>query len=117
MQTKLAETTQLIEQRIKQLCDTMIDKYTNRYQGNDLVFEVVKGTKYYKIIEQIRSASALGGGHTSVHAFVGRQTGSVYKPASWKAPSKHVRYNLLDDASFETCLERCDWAGGYLYMA
>jgi hypothetical protein len=26
----------------------------------------------------------------------------VYKPASWKAPAEHARYQLLDDQSFET---------------
>ena len=52
----------------------------------------------------------------SIHAFIDRQSGSVYKPASWKAPAKHVRYNLLDDVSYETCLHNADWAGSYLYM-
>jgi hypothetical protein len=27
-----------------------------------------------------------------------------------------VRYNLLDDVSYEQCLKNADWAGGYLYM-
>lgn len=33
----------------------------------------------------------------SVHAFVDRQTGDVYKPASWKTPAKHARGNIFDN--------------------
>ena len=30
----------------------------------------------------------------SVTAFIDKNTGEVYKPASWKAPAKHVRFDL-----------------------
>ena len=30
----------------------------------------------------------------SVHAFVDKNTGEVFKPASYNAPAKHVRYDL-----------------------
>ena len=30
----------------------------------------------------------------SVTAFIDKNTGEVYKPASWKGPAKHVRYDL-----------------------
>ena len=54
----------------------------------------------------------------SVTAFVDKQTGEVYKPASWKSPAKHVRFNLLIIAEREYLLnpDNCDWAGGHLYM-
>ena len=52
----------------------------------------------------------------SVHAFVDKKTGEVFKPASFKAPAKIVRYNLLSIESREECFERADWAGGYLYI-
>ena len=52
----------------------------------------------------------------SVHAFVDKKTGEVYKPASFKAPAKIVRFNLLNIASREQCFARADWAGGYLYV-
>ena len=29
-----------------------------------------------------------------LHAFIDKNTGEVYKPASWKAPAKHVRFDL-----------------------
>ena len=54
----------------------------------------------------------------SVHAFIDIQTGEVYKPASWKAPAKHVRYDLrlIKDREFLHNPKNVDWAGGHLYM-
>ena len=75
----------------------------------DYKFEIEEGRKYYKIV--------MVSNQRSVHAFVDKKTGDVYKPASWKSPAKYVRYNLLDSDSCDECLKRADWAGGYLYMA
>ena len=74
----------------------------------DYSFEIEEGRKYYKIV--------MVSNQRSVHAFVDKKTGDVYKPASWKSPAKYVRYNLLDSDSCDECLKRADWAGGYLYM-
>ena len=54
----------------------------------------------------------------SVTAFIDKQTGQVYKPASWKAPAKHVRYDLrlIKDREFLHNSKNVDWAGGHLYM-
>jgi hypothetical protein len=68
-------------------------------------FSVEEGRKYLKVI----MAAA---GSKSVHAFVDRD-GNVYKAASYKAPAKGIRYNLLTDP--ETCYQKAEWAGGYLY--
>ena len=54
----------------------------------------------------------------SVTAFIDKQTGQVYKPASWKAPAKHVRFDLrlIQDREFLFNPNNIDWAGGHLYM-
>ena len=54
----------------------------------------------------------------SVTAFIDKNTGEVYKPASWKAPAKHVRFDLRIIREREYLLnpKNCDWAGGHLYM-
>ena len=54
----------------------------------------------------------------SVTAFIDKNTGEVYKPASWKAPAKHVRYDLrlIKDREFLHNPKNVDWAGGHLYM-
>ena len=51
-------------------------------------------------------------------AFIDKNTGEVYKPASWKAPAKHVRFDLriIREREFLLNPENCDWAGGHLYM-
>jgi len=74
----------------------------------DYEFTVESGRKYHKIM---MSAN----GSRSVHAFVDRKTGEVYKPASIKAPAKGVRYDLRLIEQREWLFENADWAGGYLY--
>ena len=81
-----------------------------RYDAPVYKFYIESGRKYHKIIMETDSGSR------SVHAFVDMKTGEVYKPASFKAPAKIVRYNLLIIESREQCFERADWAGGYLYV-
>jgi hypothetical protein len=83
--------------------------YINNH-GIDAEFYVKTGRKYLKLI--FRDT----GGQKSVHAFIDRTTGDVYKPASWQAPAKHVRYNVLDEESRERLYDQADWAGGYLYL-
>ena len=91
----------------------------NNGTANLMRFVVTKGRKYFKITSheydtfQDRNEYREGG----VHAFVNKNTGEVYKPASYNSPhTKHVRYNLLDENSRANCLLKADWAGGYLYI-
>ena len=88
--------------------------------ANLMYFKVNTGKKYYKIVQmefdtfQDRNEYREG----SVHAFVDKQTGQVYKPASWQAPAKHVRFDLriIKEREFLLNPKNCDWAGGHLYM-
>ena len=77
----------------------------------DMEFVFESGRKYHKIWQ------VDAGGSRSCHAFIDKKTGEVYKPASYKAPAKGVRYNLLIIKEREYLLNpaNCDWAGGYLY--
>ena len=75
----------------------------------DYDFYPETGRKYHKIIMN-------AAGSRSVHAFVDKKTGQVYKSASWKAPAKGVRYDLRIIEQREWLLENADWAGGYLYL-
>lgn len=83
-----------------------IDKLMNGECDYDFVIE--SGRKYHKIVMVNNQRSA--------HAFVDKQTGEVYKAASWKAPAKGVRFDLRIINQRESVLEKCDWSGGYLYM-
>ena len=86
--------------------------------ANLMRFVVTKGRKYFKITsheyDTYRDRNEYREG--SVNCFVDRETGDVYKPASYNKPAKHVRYNLLERSSRAECLLRADWAGGYLYL-
>jgi oxalate decarboxylase/phosphoglucose isomerase-like protein (cupin superfamily) len=73
----------------------------------DYVIET--GKKYHKVI------FVDGGGSRSVHAFIDKNTGEIYKSASWKSPAKGVRFDLRLITDREWLLKNADWAGGYLY--
>ena len=93
------------------LCDALVDNFKNSHPTSaPYKFEIESGRKYLKIIMECDDGSR------SVHAFVDKKTGEVYKAASWKAPAKIVRFNLLIIEQREWLLEHADWAGGYLYV-
>jgi len=83
-------------------------------------FVIKTGRKYYKIMQhefdtfQDRNEYREG----SVHAFVDKNTGEVFKPASYNAPAKHVRYDLrvINDRVKLHDPRYTGWSGGYLYM-
>ena len=85
-----------------------------------MYFKIKTGKKFYKIVQlnfdtfQNRNEYREG----SVHAFVDKKTGQVYKPASWQAPAKHVRYDLriIKEREFLFNSNNTGWAGGYLYL-
>ena len=109
--------SQIVEKRIIALCKRLEENYQKRYPdfNSKKVFKMELGRKYWKLnqVDYDANGEEFSGG---VHAFVDRNSGDVYKPASWKSPAKHIRYNLLDDNSFDNCISRADWAGGYLYI-
>ena len=76
----------------------------------DMRFEYETGRKYHKIWQVDENGSR------SCHAFIDKKTGGVYKPASYKAPAKGVRFDLRLIEHREWLLENADWAGGYLYV-
>ena len=91
------------------LCDALLMDFNRRGHTLEYKFYIESGRKYHKIIMETEAGSR------SVHAFVDKKTGDVYKAASFKAPAKGVRFNLLSITSREKCFERADWAGSYLY--
>ncbi len=108
-----------IEYSIRQHQRT-IDKYGNDVEYHQECIKKLKegicdydfypetGRKYHKIIMNAN-------GSRSVHAFVDKKTGEVYKAASWRGPAKGQRCNLLIIKEREWALENADWAGNWLY--
>mgnify|MGYP003344930545 FL=1 len=61
------------------------------------------GSKYVKIV------TISGGGSRSVHCFVEKENGNIWRAASWKAPARNfVRGNVFDQASY---INRIQWTG------
>ena len=104
------EQTANVLKYCEMLCEALFQDIERQHNNSGYKFYIESGRKYHKIIMECDD------GARSVHAFVEKKFGAVYKPASWKAPAKHIRFTLLDDNSREECFARCDWAGGYLYM-
>ena len=92
----------------KELVTRLQEDYDTNSTSDRYKFEIQTGRKYHKIIDHPE--------HGGVHAFVDKNTGEVYKPASWKSPAKHVRYDLRIISDRERCFENADWAGSYLYL-
>ena len=82
--------------------------YDRQYKSNSnpCKFAITSGRKYHKILDRTGS----------VHAFVNKQTGELYKPASWNAPAKRVRYDLRRIKQRHECFNNADWCGSYLYL-
>ena len=91
--------------------------------ANLMKFKVYSGKKYYKIVQQefeTWEKSKYYGQYrdSSVHSFVDKETGEVYKPAGWAKPAKHVRFDMRDVKQLKFLLDpkNVGWAGGYLYL-
>ena len=80
----------------------------------DYEFIIESGRKYHKIIMVIDNGAGRSPSR-SVHCFIDKKTGEVYKSASWKSPAKGVRYDLRIIEQREWLLENADWASAYLY--
>ena len=92
----------------EELVTRLQEDYDRQYKNSSqpCKFSITTGRKYHKILDR----------KGSVHAFVNKQTGEVFKPASWNAPAQHVRYDLRVINDRNRCFENADWAGSYLYL-
>ena len=132
---RIADWTQTycetLEENYKQHSIRMHQNYTSDWSkqqlesikngtANLMKFVIKTGRKYHKIISQefdtFQDRNEYRNG--SVHAFVDKNTGEVYKPASYNKPAKHVRYDLriINDRVKLHDPDYTGWAGGYLYM-
>ena len=94
------------------LCDVLQANYKSQYSHvSNYTFALdSSGRKYHKLFMYINNQ------RDSIHAFIDKKTGDVFKPASIKAPAKGVRYNMLNMNSRQEMFARADWAGSYLYI-
>ena len=114
----MESSNQNIEALTCQLCTILDEQYTKSKSTNmsaiGRTFLVTPGRKYFKIVMYGTLNGCIESPLSwSVHAFVDKKTGLVYKPAGWAQPAKGARYNLTCD--METLKVKANWHGGYLY--
>ncbi len=115
-------TTQMIETQTKPqfLTEALIEVLNNQWKVNaiesgrsvynQLEYEV--GRKYIKVWSYLVGEEKRINGR-SVWMFVDKNTGECYKPASYKAPAKYVRYLITQLADNPHI---CDAYGSFLYL-
>lgn len=79
----------ITEEEINDFCNRVKLLKDTEYPTNHHVIGFDKGSKYYRIWTEQGSSK-------SVYCFVDKETGGIYKSASWKTPAKHVRGNIKD---------------------
>ena len=114
-ENRFPENTKYYQDRVDEI---------NNGTANLYKFVFKTGKKFHKVYflqyEEANEYYNRKAGYTagSVHCFIDKQTGEVYKPASWKAPAKHVRFDLrlIQDREFLFNPNNISWAGSHLYM-
>lgn len=98
-----------VENLTIELCNYLRANFLRAGHNNEFAptYTFETGKKYLKVVMNDPS------GHRSVHAFVDKKTGDLYKAAGWAQPAKGVRYNLFKD--IDKLKITADWSGGYLY--
>ena len=81
-------------------------------------WKALVGRKFFKIVYQTFDEDENRFRNGSVHAFIDKKTGEVYKAASWQNPAKHVRFDMriIKDREFLHNPDNINWTGGHLYM-
>ena len=99
--------------------DPYLQEKVNQIESGEddrISFFIENGRKYYKVCLRWKQVNRQFKDDISVHCFVDKLSGEVYKPAGWKQLAKHVRFNMSDDIDRAKLYNVCDWAGGYLYL-
>jgi hypothetical protein len=118
----------LVKGRIKEAVgDTTVEDGVNAYV-TAVNAEMMKGefSKQYEAKQEELKARAANkywrleifefGKARSIHAFVDKETGDIYKPAGWKAPAKGSRGNITDPSYISRVSQtRHPQMGGHLY--
>ena len=122
--TSFNEAMEKFCEKLTENVKPQVDKFSHMHSVR---FGVDGGRKYIKVKSYTKNWHTdynedgtttkylVGGDNGSIHCFVDRTTGDIYKPATWKMPytkgNNAVRGNIYDASSFE----KTDLHGGWLY--
>ena len=112
---RFPENTKYYQERVEEIENGTANLYKFDYKVGKKFIKVLN-LQYQESCDYYNRPAGYRKG--SVTAFIDKQTGEVYKPASWKAPAKHVRFDLriIKEREFLHNPKNVDWAGGHLYM-
>ena len=122
--TSFNEAMEMFCTRLEENCKAYVDTFDYM---ESVEFRPDGGKKYIKVKQFQKNwhtdynddgtttKRLVGGEKGSIHCFVEKQTGDIYKPAGWKSPylkgMNAVRGNIYDSTTFE----KTDMHGGWLY--
>ena len=126
--TKLRIKPTSFDEAMNRFCEKLgqdAQEYIERFNHMDSVeFKPCGGRKYIKVKSfttnintnhETGEKTLVKDMNGSIHCFVERTTGDIFKPAGWKAPytkgKNAVRGNIYDESSFQ----KTDMHGGWLY--
>ena len=126
--TKLRIKPTSFDEAMNQFCEKLTENcqdYIERFNHMDSVqFKPCGGRKYIKVkcfqtnIDtdyETGKKTLLKDTNGSIHCFVEKTTGDIFKPAGWRAPytkgNNAIRGNIFDASSFQ----KTDMHGGWLY--
>ena len=107
--------------KLKENCKQYVEKFNHM---DSVEFKPCGGVKYIKVKSfttnvntdyETGEKTLMEDKNGSIHCFVERTTGDIYKPATWRAPYNKgkncIRGNIYDESTFE----KTDLHGGWLY--
>ena len=107
--------------KLKENCKQYVEKFNHM---DSVEFKPCGGRKYIKVKSfttnidtnyETGEKTLMKDMNGSIHCFVERTTGDIFKPATWKAPYNKgkncIRGNIYDASTFE----KTDMHGGWLY--
>ena len=107
--------------KLEENCKPYVDKFNHM---DSVVFRTDGGVKYIKVKSfttnvntnwETGKKTLVEDMNGSIHCFVEKSTGDIFKPAGWKSPytkgNNCVRGNIYDASTFE----KTDLHGGWLY--
>jgi len=108
--------------KLKENCKQYVEKFNHM---DSVEFKPCGGVKYIKVKSfttnvntdyETGEKTLVEDVNGSIHCFVEKTTGNIFKPAGWKAPylkgNKAIRGNIYDESTFQ----KTDMHGGWLYV-
>ncbi len=122
--TSFDEAMDVFCKKLEENCKPYVDKFNHM---DSVTFKVDGGRKYIKVKsfqvnintdyndDGTTTKTLVGGERGSIHCFVEKTTGDIYKPAGYGKPytkgNNCVRGNIYDKSTFQ----KTDLHGGWLY--